>query len=438
MKNKILIVFSYLLFGNAFAQMPANMPAARVHVKEVGGNPIKYTSKLAQVVELNFTFGNSHLLGKQVITAHLTKIAKMYAAGGKDAFTIKRFTGPNEGSGVAPVQFTLADLLSGEVIVTNNISSFNELPSRDPAEAAAFERAVNIDGRGVLGFHGTGDGGGGWSFYTNKLHPVQYNGHKNRVPAPVYKNPALEKHITLDSVLEKGTTAATVPNGLDLGGNEILTAGIKTRQMKNEWYQFGRNLPEDPTYKSLTQALLKYDPRALGTDLPATYRYKGGNVFAFILKIGAGQAAYLPPGHEDDELTLPGTTFDGGTGDYDRFVGQTLFYLAGYKTEVCGGAVNCDGLPIVTANDLLTGTYYKASTAILDPYKLAFVSNFNKKYTATVSDIRGKTVAVKNGFGRGTFEFDQSNLKAGIYFLSVKIGNAPAKVQRYALATSSH
>ncbi|MDB5105092.1 MAG: hypothetical protein JWP91_2781 [Fibrobacteres bacterium] len=425
-----------LLIANVFAQT-ATMPAARAHVRMVNGNAVKYTSKLTQVVELNFTFGNGHLPGKQVIDASLGRIAKNYGTGGKDAFIVKKFASSNDGAAIGEiVQFTLADLLSGEVIVTNNISYFPQLQTKNPQEAAAFETAVKTEGRGVLGFHGSGDGGGEWKFYTDELHPVGYHGHLTRTPGPVYKDVALSKHIVLQGVLETGTTLATVPDGVDAVGTEKLATNVKTRQMKNEWYQFGRNLTTDVKYKSLVTPLLKYDPRNLGDALPAQYRYAGGNLYTFLLQVGQGKVSYVPAGHEDDELTLPGTTFDGGTGDYDRYVAQTLFYLAGYKTEVCAGTV-CNGLPIVDTKDQLTGQTYQSTTALFDPDKPAFTSLFDKKYEAKVTDVSGRIVDVKRGFGRVTYEFDRSKLKAGIYFLSVKIGSAPAKVRRYAFAPAT-
>jgi hypothetical protein len=420
-----------LLLGNAFAQT-ATMPAARVHVKIINGNAVKYTSKLTHVVELNFTFGNGHQPGKAIITASLDRVAKSYAANGKDAFTIKKFASANSGSAVGEVvQFTQTDLLAGEVIVTNNISYFNQLQTKNAAEALAIENAVKTEGRGILGFHGSGDGGGGWRFYTEELHPVDYKDHGARVPGPVYKNQATEKHIILQGILETGTTAATVPMSVDAGGNEVLAQNVKTRMMKNEWYKFGRDLTVDAKYKPLVTPLLKYDPRNLGSALDPQYRYKGGNLYTFLLKIGQGKASYIPAGHENDELLLPGTSFDGGTGDYDRYLAQSLFYLAGYKTEVCAGTA-CNGLPIVGTDDIMSSQVYDGTTALFDAHKMGFTSLFDRKYEAKLTDVRGRTVQSKSGFGRVSHEFEPSSLKAGIYFMSVKIGSAPAKIQRYA------
>lgn len=427
-----------LLLGNAMGQSTPAMPAARAHVKVVNGKNVKFTSKLAQVVELNFTYNNDHAEGKRVIDASLDAIAKAYAIEGKDAFTVKRFASPNTGAEKGTsVEFTLADLLAGEVIVTNNISSFNQLITKKPTEAAAIEQAVKVDGRGILGFHGSGDGGGGWGFYTNDLHPVDYKGHLTRTAGPVYKDPVQEKHVIMENILETGTTPAEVPNGTDAGGNEVLKSGVKTRQMKNEWYQFGRNLSADPKYKSLVTPLLKYDPRNLGAALPPEYRFKGGNLYTFLLKIGAGTASYVPAGHQNDELIAAGSTFDGGTGDYNRYVAQSLFFLAGYKQEVCT-ATSCNGLPIVeNVTNLMTGQIFQGSTALFDAAKPAFTSLFDKKYEAKLMDVTGRLVASKTGFGKVNYEFDGSRLKSGVYFLSVKIGSAPAKIQRYAFTQAA-
>jgi hypothetical protein len=40
-------------------------------------------------------------------------------------------------------------------------------------------------------------------------------------------------------------------------------------------------------------------------------------------------------------------------------------------------------------------------------------------------------VARKAGTGKVKYAFDETSLKAGIYFMSVKVGKAPAKVRRY-------
>ncbi len=432
-KSAILVPCA-LLAVNAIAQVNIN-PAARVHVRIVNGNGVKYTSKLTNLVELNFTFGNGHLEGKQVIDASLTRIAKNYGAAGKDAFTIKRFASSNSGAAVGEqVQFTLTDLLAGEVIVNNNLSYLPQLNTKNAAEATAFETAVKTNGRGVLGFHGSGDGGGEWPFYTNELHPVSYHGHATRTPGPVYKDVSREKHIVLEGILEKNTTKATVPDGVDATtGAEKLATNVNTRNMTNEWYQFGRNLLTDPKFTTLLTPLLKYDPRNLGDALPETYRYKGGNVYTFLLKVGTGRVSYVPAGHQDDELTAPGTTFDGGTGDYDRYVAQTLFYLAGYKTEVCAGTA-CDGLPVVGADEMLTGQTYKGTTALINRAQPGFTSLFDRGYDARLTDVQGRIVERKTGKGKIDFEFDRSQLKSGVYFLSVKLGKAPAKIQRYVIS----
>ena len=441
MHSKIFLwIILILSFRSGFSQTPT-MPAARVHVKMENGNGVKYTSKLTQVVELNFTFNQSHLEGKRNITASLDRIAKLYSVDGKDAFTIKRFTSSSDGNATGEsVQFTLADLLSGEVIVNNNISGLDLLPSKSPAEATAFEQAVSVAGRGVLGFHASGDGDKGWKFYTESLHPCEFKGQGPRVPVTVYKNPSQENHIILQGILENNTTEADVPIVIDQAGFEIISKR-KTRQIRNQLFRFARNLPEDPVYKSLVTPLLKFDATNLRPDLESSYIFKGGNMFTFILKVGNGKASYIPSGHSDDELNIPlfgngfsnpYTTFDGGVGDFDRYVAQTLFFLAGYKKEPCD-RTNCNGLPIVGLNDSLTGNFYQTSTAILDPNKMAFVSNFNKKYVAEVSDVMGRLVDVKKGFGRGTVAFDQGKLRPGIYFMSVTIGSAPARIQRYTL-----
>ncbi len=434
-----IITALLLVTGTAFSQT-ATMPAARMHVKMVAGNAVKYTSKLTNLVDLNFTMGNTHQPGKQIITAALDRIAKNYGTGTVNAFTIKHIASAQDGSvkGEIP-NFTIDDLLACEVIVADNISAFGDA-SLGAAKQQALQRAVEVEGRGYLGFHGSGDNeAAGWPWYTNTLHPMNYGGHGSRTVGPVYKHLDEAKHIVMQGILETKTTLATVPNELDAGGNEVLAANIPTRGMKNEWYRFGRDISRDAAYKDKVTMLLKYDPRPLGTDaLPDQNKRKGGNLYTYLYQVGKGTTSYIPAGHENDELLDPTTGFDGGSGDFDRYVAQSLFYLAGYKTGICDAS--CNGLPVVDTKNRLTGTNYISSGIIgpmkadlfFDPVKLAFSSPFNRKYEATVTDMAGRVLFMKQGTGKTYQEFPASQLKSGVYFLSVKIGSAKVKVKRYA------
>ncbi len=412
-----------------------SLPAARAHVRYVDGVWLKYSSKLTTVVELNFTFGNGHLEGKQVIDAALSRIAKEYGTGGKDAFAIKRFASSNSGAAVGEqVRFGLEDLLAGEVIVANNLSYLPQILAKNPAEAAALEDAIKVGGRAVLSFHGSGDGGKEWPFYANELHPLNYHGMSYRTNGPVYKDPAMERHIVLQGVLETGTTLAEVPTGTDpFTGAEVLATGVKTRLMKNEWYQYPVNILADRRFQGKVTSLLKFDARNLGDAFPAQYRYAGGNAFSFLLRVGAGIAGYIQSGHSDDELTARGTSFDGGTGDFDRYVAQMLFFLAGYATAPCMGA-ECDGLAIVSADGMLTGRVLERGGSLAEPGRLGFTTTSDESYEAKLADVRGRILSRKSGVGRIEYEFDRTGLRAGVYFLSVKIGKAPAKVRRYLVA----
>lgn len=43
------------------------------------------------------------------------------------------------------------------------------------------------------------------------------------------------------------------------------------------------------------------------------------------------------------------TGFDGGSGGFERYVSQTLFFLAGFDRST--GSVSCNGLSIMDANN---------------------------------------------------------------------------------------
>jgi hypothetical protein len=438
---KIIAVLT-LAAGTVFSQVDKN-PAARVHVKIVNGVALKQTSKLANVVELNFTMGNTHRPGKQIIATALDRIATSYG------FAVKHITSSLDGSTVNEVpNFTITDLSAAEVIVANNISAFGST-TMGTQKQQALQQAIEVDGKGYLGFHGSGDNSAsGWAWFTNSLHPMNYQGHGSRTVGPVYKHVAEAKHIVMQGVLEKGTTNATVPNELDATGKEVLATNIPTRGMKNEWYRFGRDISRDALFKDKVTILLKYDPRGLGSDaLPTQNKRLGGNLYTYIYKVGKGLTSYIPAGHEDDELMAPATGFDGGQGDFDRYLAQTLFFQAGYTQTACNAT--CTDLPIVDANNRLTGDKYVPTgtrwQAVanrpelrIDPVKMAFSSTYDRKFAARVTDLSGRLIYQKNGSGRIDYEFDQSRLKAGVYFLSVRIGSAPAQVRRYALLPSLH
>lgn len=431
-------VAGLLFAGQAMAAVNPN-PAARVHAKQVGTSYYKFTSKLKTVVELNFTLNFNHTEGKATWDTYLSRVATDYGTGGTPAFTVKKFVGPGNGAsnGLPTTIPTLADLTSGEVIVDNNISGMNQIPGKSAAFATAFETAVKTNGKSVLGFHGSGDGGTGWAFYTNDLHPVDYHEHGNQTAQPVYKNQAEEKHVLLDSLLMTGTKM-DVPMGTDASGKEV-KVNTTVRKMKNEWYRFGRNLLGDTKYGPLTTCFMRYDPTAIGvSDLPAQYKYAGGNLFTWQIKIGAGKALYIPPGHDNSELTT-GDSFDGSTGDYERFVAQALFYLAGYDSVACTGTA-CNGVPIVDDKLHLTGKVCgpecATGTSLRFDKDFEFLSMTGKPFVARLTDVHGRLVATKSGAGVETVSFDKSTLGSGVYFMSVKVGNQAPVVRRYLVSPS--
>src|SRR5690606_16767024 len=82
-------------FGAAQAQVAptSTNPAARTHVKIVNGQPVKFSSKLQKVIELNFTFGYHHSESKPIIAATLTRVADAYGSNGTPAFTVQSHVG---------------------------------------------------------------------------------------------------------------------------------------------------------------------------------------------------------------------------------------------------------------------------------------------------------------------------------------------------------
>lgn len=406
-------------------------PAARTHVKIEGGQAKKYSSRLQKVVELNFTFGYHHNQSKPLIHNTLLRVAETYGSNGVPAFTVQYHVGPNGGtsSGLPTPDFTLADLMSAQVIFANQISAMGS-NSLGAARRTAIQTAVE-SGVGYFHLHGSGDDETRqWSWYTNVLHPMNYAGHGANTNGPVYKNPAERNHIVTENVLTTGMTdTRMVPTSVDAQGNEVLTSE-PVRLIRNEWYRFGNDIRTMPEHKDKVTVLSLYDPRGLTSELAAQYRRKGGNMYTYLFKVGNGMTHYLPAGHDNLEIMGGDYAFDGKVGDWDRYFAQVLFFLAGYNVTDCDAS--CNGLPIVDEKNHLTGTVYNNSSvkgyAIapdaveFDERRLAFSYPREERYDARVVDVSGKVMLSSSGTGTG-YAFDQSSLKPGVYFLRLRVGD---------------
>lgn len=436
----------------AQAQVPPSStnPAARTHVKIVDGQAIKFSSKLQKVIELNFTFGYHHSESKPLIAQTLTRVANTYGANGTPAFTVQSHVGPNGGttnSATITPDFTLADLNSAQVIFANQVSGFGD-QKLGAAKRTALQTAIETNGVGYFGLHGSGDdqtGSNFWAWYRNTLHPMNYQGHGANTNGPVYKNPAHKEHIVTDNILETGMTdTRLVPTSVDAQGNEILTSE-PVRMMRNEWYRFGTDIRTNPTHAANLTVLSLYDPRGLTSELASQYRRKGGNMYTYLFKVGNGMTHYLPAGHDGLEIKDGDYAFDGKVGDWDRYFAQVLFFLAGYNQTPCDAS--CNGLPVVTAENHLTGEVY-TGTSIKGGFRLipsdvnmhdsrlefSFVQPVD--YRAQVIDVTGKTVMQATGHGT-SHAFDQSQLQPGVYFMRVTMTGIKAPVmKRYVLSAS--
>lgn len=439
MMRRILLAIP-LLSSAVLAQTA--VPAAKKHVKILNGAAYKFTSKLKTVVELNFTMGYHHSAGKQVLATGLARVAK------NNGFLVKRIVGPGNGGSTGVPYFTLTDLMAGQVIVANNVSQFGNT-MLGGAKQSAIQQAIETYGRGYLGIHGSGDNTyNGWPWFTNALHPVGYQGHGASISVPVYRHLAEAQHIVLQGTFQTHTTVATIPNELNANGQEVLDPA-PTRMIKDELYRYARDISRDPAYKDKVTMLLKYDSRNVPvSNLPAQYKRKGGNLFSYLYKVGSGQTSFLPSGHDNSDLLDPATGFDGGSGDFDKYFGQLLYFLAGYEMTPCDAG--CNGLQIVDANNRLTGNvqgaaaggaFFAATTGIegLDEAPgmhftngtMGFASTFDEPFHAALVDVAGKVVAQKSGSGRTQQEFSKAGMKEGIYFLSVKIGRNAGSTKRY-------
>jgi hypothetical protein len=180
--------------------------------------------------------------------------------------------------------------------------------------------------------------------------------------------------------------------------------------------------------------------------LAAQYRRKGGNMYTYLFKVGNGMTHYLPAGH--DNLEIMGVNgFDGRVGsaqagDWDRYFAQVLFFLAGYNQTPCD--TSCNGLPIVTAQNHLTGTAYQSTSIAggyrivsdevkMHPAKMEFSLLRTRDYTAQVLDLSGKVLMQARGNGYG-HSFNMSRLAPGVYLMRVELGNQSPVTKRYAIS----
>jgi hypothetical protein len=412
-------------------------PITKQHVKIVNGAPTKFVSKFKKLAMLNFTMGNGHQSGKVAWRTVMNRLPTEYAVNGTPAFTIANFESAADGSGSGVPNFTATDLNAADVIFANNVSMFGDA-QLGAAKQQAIQQAIETNGKGYFGVHGSGDNQQtAWPWYTNVLHPMNYNGHAARTQGPIYKHLAEKDHMILWKILETKTAVrASVPNELDAQGNEAMASNIPTRNMLNEWYEFGRDISRDPAFASKVTILLKYDGRVPLADgsLPQQYIRKGGNLFTYLYKVGNGMTSFAPPGHDPDEVTNPTGTFDGGTGDLDRYVMALLYHLAGYTSSPCDAS--CDGLPLVDTADQYKGEAYKASTGIfLGGNSPRFFADAGiGTYEASLRDIRGKVLERKSGTGRIEYEFAASRYGAGVYFLSLRVAGHAPRIKRYVVA----
>ncbi len=425
--------------GASFAQDTKPVKEhVRLLVANGDTNYVKYTSKLTHVVELNFTMNYHHNQGKPILTGALNNIAQ------REGFTVSHFTGASEGTSRGSVpDFTLDDLKEGQVIFSNNISEIGQSGVGN-AKWNAIRNAIVDEGIGYFGIHASGDqpGNTNWGFYLDSLHPMVYGGHlENDKAAPVYKWEGSKNHIALQGILEEdvlissynGQPTRGVLMGVDENGNDIEMEGVPFRMMRNEWYQFGRDIREVEPYASRVVQLLNYDYRSVGTALPADKRFKGGNMHSFLQKIGKGWTAYLPTGHDNLDLNdnSPGnTSFDGGTGDLEQYIENVLYFLAGYDPSICADdRSDCIGLPIVDDDFMLTERVVEepVTQGIKVAEKLDQIQINSRnikiagqdKFSVEIVDVKGHIISTVNDVS--SFELSTADFKSGLYYVKIKV-----------------
>ncbi len=443
----MLLTVAYIVFVtlNSYSQSKTTTPVkehVRLVIENGDSSYVKYSSKLRHVVELNFTLNYHHNQGKPILTGALNNIAQ------REGFTFSHFTGASGGTsrGSLP-DFTLDDLKQGQVIFANNISDFGR-DALGEQRRNAIRNAIVEEGIGYFGNHASGDhfGNSSWSFYIDSLHPLSYYGSlQNDVAAPVYKWEKNKNHVVLDGILNTNTQLSAfngketpgVLMGTDSSGSPISLEGIPYRMMRNEWYQFQIDVRTEKPYSDNFIPLLFFDHRTLGNALPEANKFPGGNVHSWLQQIGKGWTAYFPSGHDQFDLsdtTENNRSFDGGTGDLERFFTNMLYFLAGYDSTKCSANLaNCDGLALVDSNFQITEHIVeKLGVKGFSSPQSPHIINF-PQYIQLTSKVAGRleiiTIQGQKMFSKNNvsnFQYSKKRLVKGLYFLKfVMAGKSP-------------
>jgi hypothetical protein len=410
------------------------LPAAYQHVRYLHGQPFLFTSRLRQVIDLRFTLGDGHEEGKRELSASLDRIAAQYGKDGAPAFAIQRVPETLDSKSMYLVPPMVPGmLLSGDVIVANNVSNF---ASRNLGSdwRVALQEAVETAGKGFLAVHATGEYvSQTWDWLNHELLPVQYTGHYMRVPAPVYKEKSAATHLVLEGILQAGTDSGTaLPEAALPGGSSSLSDTIRFRRAICQQFMIGNDFCREDAYRDRCTLLMKMD--FTGLDLPRQFLIPGGNPYSWVHKVGAGVSGYIHGGHQRDEI-LGKTGFDGGVGDWDRYVAQMLFFLAGYRSEPCTAA--CGGLPIVDDRDRLTGERYQSLRALgnpdaeraalrFDPDGYGFRIASGMRFSAYLTDVSGRIAWSRSGSGPAHLRPPAASFRPGKYVMLLRApGAAP-------------
>lgn len=343
------------------------------------------TSRVRSVMNLNFTFGFHHYEGKSVIGSMLNRFAA------QEGWTVTHFHFQDRNHPAIDdrSKITLAELNKNMVIFANHISNWGN-QGNSPLNLAVQDYLEHTGGGMVL-MHGSGDSQeAGWTYYREKLHPVNFRFSGNIRPGTIFRPASAIAH----PVLEGG----------------ILSEG---KVINGEWYDYQNHISR---MNPLAEVLMMVDPAScsdcnlIGVDI-----LPGGTPISWVMPVGKGWVGYFGEGHSDQTLTQFTQEV------WDRFFKQMLFYVAGYDTTSLVSA-----LP----------AYFRNHSGIsFDPTAMAVFIEKPDYHKVGLYDAQGTNHGEFSGRGVAEYNFEENRrkLRNGVYVLRVEYGQRGNVSNRYVI-----
>lgn len=343
------------------------------------------TTRARAVMDLNFTYGFHHQDGKPVIVNMLDRFK---AQEGWDVTHYYLNDRNNQGKNDAS-KITLAELNKHLVVFANHISEFGSKAAE--GIQPQIESYMEQTGGGMILLHGSGDTKNAfWTYYKEKLHPVNFQGHGNITRGTIFRPAEAAQH----PVMEGGVLASE-------------------KAIDGEWHHFQKIITgENPK----AEVLMKVDPaRCNNCGYTGSLAFSGGNPISWVMPVGKGMVGYFQEGHDTKTATELTQAV------WDRFFKQMIYYVAGYDTISTVGVVP---------------DYARSHSGIsFDEKAMAVFIEKPDYHKVGLYDLEGRKFdeAAGRGVAEYNFEATRSKLKTGVYIMRVDYGSTGTVTKRYVI-----